>query len=50
MRPVQAGMDPICYRSFGRSALSIVGAKIVGSLGEFGTCTVFGFLASLLPC
>lgn len=50
MRPVQAGMAPICYRFFGRSVLATVGAKLAGSPGGFGTCTFFGFLASLLPC
>jgi hypothetical protein len=28
MRPVQAGMDPIRYRFFGRSVLTTVGAKL----------------------
>jgi hypothetical protein len=46
----EAGPDPIRYRFFGRSVLATVGAKLAGRPGGFGTCTFFGFLASLFPC
>ena len=46
----EAGQGLIRYRFFGRSVLATVGAKFAGRPGGFGTCTFFGFLASLFPC
>jgi hypothetical protein len=41
---------PIRYRLLGPSVLATVGARPAGRPGGLGTCTFFGFFASLLPC